>query len=293
MAMKIARIISIFTLLAILFSISLIPGAAVAQDEPPAAADSIALSTEFPALEAIATGTFQFNVMLKYTGAKDRVFDLKATVHQGWDVYITPQYDSSKRIPSIAMEASGFSPTSKTVQLTTSVATWPLPDPAEYHIILEVSSDDVKGKIELTAKITGKYTLTAAPANNLYNTRAKAGQDNTFSITVTNAGTDAIDNITFSSDKPEGWAISFKPDKIEEINLLDSKAVDVNIKPPPKTVSGDYMITLWVSGKQANADKMSVRVSVETPTIWGWVGVIIIIIVVAGLVFVFMRFGRR
>jgi uncharacterized membrane protein len=46
-------------------------------------------------------------------------------------------------------------------------------------------------------------------------------------------------------------------------------------------------------GKQASADKMVMRVTVETPTIWGWVGVIIIIIVVAGLIGIFMRFGRR
>ena len=66
----------------------------------------------------------------------------------------------------------------------------------------------------------------------------------------------------------------------------------MDIKPPPKTVAGDYMITLHVSGKQATADKMDVRVTVETPSIWGWVGVIIIVIVVVGLIVVFMRFGR-
>jgi uncharacterized repeat protein (TIGR01451 family) len=292
MAMKIARIISILTVLTVLFSVFVIPGAVLAQDEPPVPADIIALTTEFPEIEAIATGTFQFAVALRYKGLKDRIFDLNATVPQGWDVYITPQYDSSKRIPSITMEAS-FTGVSKTVQLTTSVASWPLPDPGEYKILLEVVSDDVKATIELTAKVTGKYSLAAAPVKTLYNTKAKAGSDNTYSILINNTGTDAIDNITFSSDKPEGWEITFKPEKIEQLEMLGARTVDVNIKPPPKTVSGDYMIDLWASGKQANADKMSVRVTVETPTIWGWVGVIIIILVVAGLVIIFMRFGRR
>ncbi|MGD0795690.1 MAG: hypothetical protein ABR958_08955 [Dehalococcoidales bacterium] len=58
-------------------------------------------------------------------------------------------------------------------------------------------------------------------------------------------------------------------------------------------MAGDYMISLQVSGKEASATNMDVRVLVKTPTIWGWVGVFIIVIVVAGLFVIIMRFGRR
>ena len=80
---------------------------------------------------------------------------------------------------------------------------------------------------------------------------------------------------------------------MDTLKTSDPQSVDVNIKPPPKTVAGDYMITINVSGKEATADKMDIRVTVKTPTIWGWVGVIVIVIVVAGLFVIFMRFGRR
>ena len=100
-------------------------------------------------------------------------------------------------------------------------------------------------------------------------------------------------NITFTSTHPDGWEIKFSPDKAETLKTSDQKTIDVNIKPPAKTVAGDYMISLQVSGKQASADKMDIRVTVKTPTIWGWVGVIIIVIVVAGLFVIIMRFGRR
>lgn len=290
--MKMARLISFLIVLVMTLSIFCLPGVTLAQDEIPTPADNITMSTQFPKIDAIATGTFQFNVVLDYRGKTDRIFDLNATVPPGWDVYITPQYDTSKRISSISLKSS-FSGMSETVQVTTSPSPYPLPDPGEYKIKLQAVADDVEGSITLTAKITAKYLLAAAPANQYYNTQAKAGQDNTFSVKVMNTGTAPIENIAFSSDKPEGWEITPKPDRIDILETLTEKAVDFNIKPPPKTVSGDYMIYLTISGKQASAERMSIRVTVETPTIWGWVGVIIIVIVVVGLILIFMRFGRR
>ena len=53
------------------------------------------------------------------------------------------------------------------------------------------------------------------------------------------------------------------------------------------------MVYVRASGKQAVADEMGIRVTVETPTIWGWVGVAIILIVVIGVIVIFMRFSRR
>ena len=129
-------------------------------------------------------------------------------------------------------------------------------------------------------------------ANERLNTTATAGKDNFFSIEVANLGTAALDNIKFSSTKPSGWTIEFTPDKIDSLKAIDSQTVDINIKPPTETIAGDYQITIRVSGEQAS-EKIDIRVTVETPTIWGWVGVAIIVLVVAGLAYIFMRFSRR
>lgn len=306
--MKILRLICFLILPVMMLPALFLPGVALAQDEgisgtdnftptsppveePQLPPDTITLSTEYPKLEAIATGSFEFNVKLEYMGQIDRIFDLNVTVPAGWDAYMTPQYDTV-RISSITLEQS-FTTTTKNVKVAVSPPTASLAEPGEYKINLEASSDNIVGEIDLIAKITARYELRSAPASQRYDTKAKAGQNNTYSILVGNAGTASIDNITFSSDKPEGWEITFKPDKIDQLNILDAKTIDVNIKPPPKTVAGDYMITLSVSGKQASATGMNIRVTVVTPTIWGWVGVGIIAVVVVGLVLIFMRFGRR
>jgi len=257
--MKTARLISFLILFAMILTAFSLPAVTLAQNEEPPATDnatqtapapepisaeppqiepiaevepepdSVTVTTEFPEIEAIATETFEYNVKLEYRGWEDRVFDLNTILPAGWSAYINPQYDS-KRIPSIAVEASPFVPATKNLKVTVIPPTWPLADPAEYTVTVEVVSGDVSGKIDLTAKVTAKYILNAAPAYELYNTKAKAGQDNTYSIQV---------------------------------------------------------------GKQGDPVKMDVRVTVETPTIWGWVGVAIIAIVVIGLIVIFMRFGRR
>jgi uncharacterized membrane protein len=38
---------------------------------------------------------------------------------------------------------------------------------------------------------------------------------------------------------------------------------------------------------------LALRVTVSTPTIWGWVGIIIVVLVIAGLAVLFVKLGRR
>jgi uncharacterized membrane protein len=299
--MKLLRLFSLIILPVILLMVFLLPGIALAQDstdnitpteEPPPPPDQITLSTDYPNIEAVATGSFEFYVKMVYQGQDNRVFDLEVTQPAGWSVTITPQYDT-KVISSITMEKPTYGPTTNTIKVTANPPSWPLADPGEYTITFKTTSGDISAAIDLTAKITARYAMSAAPSNQLYSTEAKAGKDNTYSITVTNMGTAPVTDINFSSSKPTDWEVTYQPEKIDTLEILDPRTVDVNIKPPNDTVAGDYMITLRVSGKQAYASSMDIRVTVVTPSIWGWVGVGIIVVVVAGLVVIFMRFGRR
>jgi uncharacterized membrane protein len=254
---------------------------------------SVDIKATYPAVEGIAGANFEFEVELKYEGelgGEACSFDLLLTTPQGWSAYITPPYQKENRIREITLEP-GFAAGTK-LKVTATSPFWPLPEPGEYKITLEAISGEIKGATELTAVITAMYSMTVVPANELYNTTAKAGKDNFFSIEVGNLGTAAIDNIKFSSTKPKGWNIEFSPDKIESLSAFDSQTLDVNIKPPTETIAGDYQITVRVSGEQAS-EKIDIRVTVETPTIWGWVGVGIILVVIAGLAYIFVRFSRR
>jgi len=232
----------------------------------PVSADYVTISTDYPRIDALASGTFEYNLNITYQGDTERVFDLKVTSPSGWDVYIEPTYETGKKISSITIDSS-YSSTTKSVKLTAKAPSYPLPDPNDYKLLVEATSGSLTGSLELIARISAKYAVYVIPVNQLYNTNVQAGKNNIYSIQVSNTGTALLDGITFTSSHPDGWEIEFTPDKIETLKASDMITIDVNIKPPPKTVAGDYMISLQISGKQVTSESMDIRVSVKTPTI--------------------------
>ena len=264
------------------------PATILAQEETPPP-EKIELTTSYTKLEGTSGTSFEFEVALNYQGAEAHVFDLTATGPKDWVVYITPSYPKDKMIKDVRLEPMAYG---EKINVVAAPPYWLMPEPGEYQITLEATSGETKGSIQLTAVVTAKYELSLTPSEERYNTPATAGKNNYFSVVVANGGSAAIDNITFSSDKPSGWTINFTPAKIDSLDAGGSQTIDVNINPPPKTIAGDYEITITANGKQAKGD-IKIRVTVETPTVWGWVGVIIILLVIAGVGFVFVRFSRR
>lgn len=252
----------------------------------------IELNPTYPTLEAVAGENFVFEVSFYYSGEGPREFSMVVTTPQDWDAYITPPYEKDKKISAVRLEP--IQAAGNKIRLVVTAPFWPLPDPGEYKVSLELTSaDGWEATTEMKAVITARYNLIMVPAAERYNTKATAGEDNYFSIELGNLGTADVTNIKFSSTKPEGWSIEFTPDKIESLAAVDSQTVELNIKPPAETIAGDYSISIRASGEQIASQEMNVRVTVETPTVWGWVGVAIIVLVVGGLVVVFMRFSRR
>ncbi|NQT31711.1 MAG: hypothetical protein HQ588_05190 [Deltaproteobacteria bacterium] len=292
--MKLRILVGLSLLLVSLLVIS--PAAAIlAQEEEEAPPETITLTTTYSKLSGIAGSSFEFEVGLAYTGGTEaRVFDLAATGPQNWTTSITPSYPKDKQIQDIRLEPPPPFQAALVTKILVNLAPpyWLLPEPGDYQITVEAASGEIKGTIQLTAVVTSTYIMSLAPTEERLNTTATAGRDNYFSIEVNNNGSAAIDNITFSTRKPTGWTIEFSPEKIDTLAAQDSQTVEVNIKPPAKTIAGDYQISLTAKGQQIS-DDIDIRVSVETPTIWGWVGVAIIVLVIAGLVYIFMRFSRR
>jgi uncharacterized membrane protein len=271
-------------------SLVIFQAAAVLAQEEASPEEKIELTTPYTKLEGTSGTSFEFEVTLNYQGSEARVFNLSATGSKDWTTYITPSYPKDKMIKDIRLEPG--TAYGEKIAVYTAPPYWLMPEPGEYKITVEATSGEIKGTINLTAIVTAKYDLSLTPSEERYNTSATAGKDNYFAVVVGNGGSAAIDNITFSSSKPSGWTINFTPDKIDSLDAGGSKTIDVNIKPPPKTIAGDYQITLTANGKQTQ-NHIDIRVTVETPTVWGWVGVGIIVLVIAGLAFIFMRFSRR
>ncbi|MFH1651777.1 MAG: NEW3 domain-containing protein [Chloroflexota bacterium] len=284
--MKLFRVVCLF--LAAL-ALAVTPAAVFAQEQPP---PEVVIQPTYPSLKNIAGANFEFEVSLSFLrGTEPRDFDLTTSAPPGWEVYMTPPYEKEKKVTAIRLEPTFSAP--QKLRVVATAPFWPLPDPGDYPIGVTISSGDLKSTANMIAKIEAKYILTVIPTAERYNTRALPNQDNFFSIDVHNLGTAPVENIKFTTTKPDGWTMDFNPDTIETLDAFDSQTLELNIKPPTDTVAGDYNITLRASGTQVTANEVALRVTVETPTIWGWVGVGVIVVVVAGLIFVFMRFSRR
>ena len=293
--MKVIRMVCAVCLLLVSLLLVFPSGAVLAQDEQPAEepeeVDKIELTATHTKLEATAGGSFEFEVKITYMGKEDRIFDLDAMGPKDWLVFITPNYPKDKRIKDIRLE--GEKAFGETILIHVASPFWLKPEPGEYKITATATSEELTGSIDLTPVITAKYELSLLPATELYNTNVTAGKDNFFSVELRNEGSATIDDITFSSQKPEGWTIEFTPEEVSSLAAGKTKTIDINIKPDAKAIAGDYSVSFRVASEKATAERLEIRVTVETPTIWGWTGVGIIVVVIAGLAFIIMRFSRR
>ena len=262
--------------------------AAQQDNEEPPLEEKIELDCKYPVLRGESGEGFEFEVKLNYQGNEVRRFELATTAPLSWRAQIMTGYDG-KEVTTVELEPGTYP---ETLKVRLSPASREALEPGEYVVTLEVSSGSIKDAIELKAVVTAKYEMLLSTETGRLNTEVTAGKDNHVSILIVNTGTAAIDNISFSSSKPGGWNITFNPAKVESLEPGLIQEVDVVINPPEKTIAGDYAVTLRAESKRLY-EKLEFRVTVLTPTIWGWVGILIVVIVIAGLGVLFWQLGRR
>ena len=86
--------------------------------------------------------------------------------------------------------------------------------------------------------------------------------------------------------------MTFQPDVIGELPPNQRQEVKALLTPSSKAIAGDYMVTLRANG-DGSSESSEFRVTVETSTIWGIVGLVVIAASVVVLSLAVMRFGRR
>ncbi len=248
------------------------------------ATQATSLVVQYPTLRAKSGSKFSFKADLKNDSEEERSYGLTAQAPEGWDVSFKPSYED-KMISNVRIKSGSSQGLDVEVNPPARVQA------GEYPITLTASSPVDRSTAELKVVITGDYRMAMTTRTELFNTQATAGQESPFYITVTNTGSAPLQGVSFSSGKPEGWTVSFKPDKID-LEPGAQQEVAMMIKPSAKAIAGDYMLSVSASHPQTTLDR-DVRVTVETPTVWGWVGIGILVVVIGGLLGLFMKLGRR
>jgi len=250
-------------------------------------------------IQSIAGETFEFKFdVTYYTGDEpfgleedesEKIFDIIVEYPTGWIAAASPGFET-KEITAIKLKSL------KTESLKVFAAPLVKQEPGEYDIKITIKSnvedDKLEGATEFKAIITATYELDLRTKTGRLSTEITSGKDNHYKLILENKGSTSIENISLSSTEPEGWQVDFDEDKIEILESEEKKEIDVTINPPEKTIAGDYMLSFRVSSENSN-DDIELRVTVETPTIWGIVGIGIIVVVIIGVAVIFARLGRR
>src|SRR5581483_3117879 len=246
----------------------------------------IKLSSQYPVLTSASGQTLKFTIDLKNETNKPLPTNLVAQAPQGWTVRFKPQF-GDQQISSIQVKENG----SET--LSVEIDTPATAEAKEYPIAIQARAGAYEASTNIKVSLRGTQDLKMGSLAGTLNTSVTAGTKTPVDFVVGNAGTAPIHNLNFVTKKPsDKWTVEFKPDKIDSLGPGEVRQIKMEILAPERTIAGDYMLTLTANSPETNKSS-DFRVTVSTPTIWGWVGFGIVGLVVSGLAAVFFRLGRR
>jgi uncharacterized membrane protein len=245
----------------------------------------------YPILKEKAGNLFEFRVELHYHGSQARVFDLSVLGTQGSYVDILAEFTATdKGIESILVKPDQEFP--EIVKVRYNPVLSKRIEPGKYVITLRASSGNISSSIDLTAVVTARYEIFMSTGTGRLNAEITAGKDNHIGVKLINNSSVDLKDVRLTANVPQNWGITFTPNVIDTIGVDDSQLADMVISPDRNTIAGDYEIKVMAIHSDTFKE-MSLRITVATPTIWGWISVLLIILVIVSLVMIFIRLGRR
>ena len=245
----------------------------------------LSLETELPVLKGTPTAGFRYRVTLKNESDQDLLVNLEAEAPENFRVSFSTAF-GGQEVNSLPLKAG------ETRDLDVQVTPPRQVEAKVYAVTLRALAGEAKAELVVNLDITGQVELSLTTPEGRLSGRALAGRENPIKLVIKNTGSAPAENLEFSASEPSGWEVKFEPDKLEKLAPGADSEVTAKIKPSPKAVTGDYMLTLRASAGAAQASS-DYRVTVQTSTLWGLVGVVLIAVAVGAVGFAVSRFGRR
>ncbi|SFV27806.1 COG1470 family protein [Thermoflavifilum thermophilum] len=243
-----------------------------------------AFTTDQPNLEGAANSTFTFNTTLQNATADTQLYALNAEVPPGWDLAF--KANGYKQVASILVNPNS------TQNLTIEVHPPDQVPAGKYRIPVIASSGSTGAELDLEVVITGNYGMSLSTPSGLLSTDVTAGSEKSLKLTVTNTGSASLKKIQFSATTPTNWDVTFDPKTIDELPAGKTAEVKALIKSDKHAIAGDYLVTIRANTTETSA-KADFRVTVKTPVLWGWLGILIILVALGSIYYLFRKYGRR
>ncbi len=248
-------------------------------------ATGLAMTTRYPESQCQAGSTISFRITVDNDASEDRSVNLTASAPADWQVTFKPAYES-RQVNVISMKGSA------TQDIDVDITVPRLTEAGQYTVTVGASADRDQAEVALKVTVTGKAEISMTTASGQLSARAAVDRQTKITLLVKNTGTAPLENVSLSAFSPDGWEVTFDPTKIDDLPVDQVAQVNASIRPSAKALAGDYMVTMNVSAGTAY-DSKDIRITVETPTTWGWVAVAAIAAVIGGLGYTFARFSRR
>jgi uncharacterized repeat protein (TIGR01451 family) len=247
------------------------------------AGGEVTLTPNFPGLRTPAGEAVTFDVELANGTPADLEFELIPSAPAGWDV--TAELSGQAQASAIQVEAGG------TATINVEVIPPFQAEAAQYPVTLQATAPGSTVETEMIVEVVGSFALEMSTADQRLNAEVTVGSSSDFQILLTNTGTAPLENVVVGVTPPSGWEVAFDN---QEVAIAPGESVPVlaTITPSEEAVAGDYVISFTATHEQADAN-MEIRTTVNPSAVWGFVGIAVIALTLAGLAWVFRRFGRR
>jgi uncharacterized membrane protein len=234
-------------------------------------------------MEGHANASFTFKATLKNRTADKQLYALVADAPRGWDVTFKADY---KQVTSVEMEENS------TKDITVEIKPPERVEAGKYQISVGAATSATSASLNLEVVITGSYDIDLTTPKGLLSTSITAGHEKKVELVVRNTGSSELTGIKLNASTPVNWNVTFDPKSVDKLRPGEEAQVLATIKADSKAIPGDYVTNMEAKTPEKSS-KISFRISVKTPMLWGWVGILIILGAAGGIYYLFRKFGRR
>jgi|HigsolmetaAR203D_1030402.scaffolds.fasta_scaffold00015_88 uncharacterized membrane protein len=245
---------------------------------------SAELTVQQPNLQGHADSSFTFSATLENQSPDTQNYSLRAVTEPGWRVEFKV---SGNSVAAVQVESG------KSERVTVDVKPPQGVEAGTYKIpIRAITNETTVAETELEVVVTGTYNVQVSTSDERLSTKLTAGGQRTINLVVKNTGTVDLRNINLSSTKPTNWDVTFEPAVIESLGPGETANVQAVIKADKGSIAGDYVAGITARTSETSHN-ITLRITVETSMLWGWIGILIILVVIGGVYYLIRKYGRR
>jgi len=255
----------------------------VVKEKAPA---SLSFEADYPTVRGGPDAAFAFSLNLKNDGDDDITVSLLSDAPKDFAITFKSSGKDVTNLPTDVKSGSS---------LKVDVSAQPLTslDVGTYPIKVTAASDAVSANIDLSAEVVGQSNLSLTTSDGRLSGTAYLNKDNPIKLVLRNTGNSPAAGVKLTASAPSGWTVTLNPDSVVEVPANNEVEVTANVKPADNAISGDYVLTFKAQPNQSASKSADFRITVQTSTLWGAIGIILIAVAVGIVGMAVTRFGRR